>query len=92
MGLHFRIIDSFLALAVLACALPASAGQRAAITFDPSGSVSTAPAVMNPAGVIAGVYSDSNGQHGFVRARNGSLTTVNAPGSTGSFMVHGFAL
>lgn len=44
-------------------------------TFDPPGSTTTfgfpnnnqVPVSINPAGVIAGTYSDANGEHGFVR-------------------------
>jgi hypothetical protein len=42
----------------------------------------TSPGNINPAGVIAGSYSDSSGvYHGFVRAANGTITTFDAPGA-----------
>jgi hypothetical protein len=43
---------------------------------------------VNDAGEIAGYYLDANNAcHGFVRAANGAVTTIDAPGA-GS--VHGF--
>jgi hypothetical protein len=37
---------------------------------------------INPAGAIAGYYSDSNSVcHGFLRARDGTVTTFDAPGA-----------
>jgi hypothetical protein len=41
-----------------------------------------APPSINPAGAIAGTYFDaSSTEHGFQRAGNGALTTVDAPGA-----------
>ena len=41
------------------------------------------PPSINPAGVIAGTYSDSSfTEHGFLREGNGTLTTIDVPGST----------
>ena len=43
------------------------------------------PPSINPAGAIAGTYFDASGaEHGFLRASNGALTTIDAPGSTGN--------
>lgn len=38
---------------------------------------------INLAGEIGGTYSDTNGWHDFLRARNGTITTVDAPGANG---------
>jgi len=70
----------FLALAALACALPAWAGQPTFKEFDPTGSIATSPAGINPQGAIAGTYNDAGGaQHGFVRATDGMVTTFEYP-------------
>jgi hypothetical protein len=42
------------------------------------------PPGINPAGAVAGTYSDTSGEHGFLRAKNGAFTTIDAPGSTGN--------
>jgi hypothetical protein len=43
------------------------------------------PPSINPAGAVAGTYFDaSGGEHGFLRDKNGVLTTIDAPGSTGN--------
>jgi hypothetical protein len=41
------------------------------------------PPSINPAGDVAGTYFDASGEHGFLRAKNGVLTTIDAPGSPG---------
>ena len=80
MSLCFRIIGSFLALTLLACALPAQAEQPGIVEFDPSGSISTSPTGINPQGVIAGTFNDAAGaQHGFVRGTDGIVTTFDYP-------------
>src|SRR5262245_43072594 len=48
--------------------------------IDPPGSVATLPFCINPAGVIAGEYFDASFvPHGFVRARDGTFSTFEAP-------------
>ena len=50
--------------------------------FDPPGSTSTYPAVINDTGTIAGYYYDaSNVQHGFVRRVDGSFVSFDVPGT-----------
>ena len=45
---------------------------------------------INPAGVIAGEYGDaSNVLHGFVRAKDGTITTFDPPGSIQTFVPFG---
>jgi hypothetical protein len=39
------------------------------------------PPSINPAGEIAGTYYDGSGAHGFLRARDGTLTTIDVPGA-----------
>jgi hypothetical protein len=41
----------------------------------------TQAAAINPAGAITGYYSDPSGNHAFLRAANGTLTTFDYPGS-----------
>ena len=59
------------------------------ITFDVPGAVNgTFPTSINPAGAITGYSLDVNSVgHGFLRAKNGTITTFDAPGAgtTGSF-------
>jgi hypothetical protein len=45
-------------------------------------STGTSPTAINPSGVIAGNYSDSKGNHGFVRSRDGTITPIDPLGST----------
>jgi hypothetical protein len=42
---------------------------------------------INPAGAITGDYFDASGaNHGFLRAKDGTITTFDPPGSTGTFV------
>ncbi len=46
------------------------------------GTAGTGSFSINPAGIIAGTYTDTNYvAHGFVRAANGTITTFDAPGA-----------
>jgi hypothetical protein len=56
-------------------------------TFDPIDSTYTQPSDINAEGTITGYYTDaSDVWHGFVRSRNGAITTFDAPGAgAGSF-------
>ncbi len=82
-----------LALCTLGLGLSAKAQDRKAtiITFDAPGAGTgtfqgTIPEDINPAGVITGVYSDANFVvHGFLRARDGTFTTFEAPGAHWTF-------
>ena len=68
------------ALCALGIGLPASA-QTYAI-FDPPGAVVTGPQDINPAGTIAGTFSDSSGAfHGFLRLPDGTITTFDVAGA-----------
>jgi hypothetical protein len=56
--------------------------------FDPSGSSSTLPKVINTGGEIAGTYIDAHGApHGFVRDEQGNLTSF-IPEQSSSFYVN----
>jgi hypothetical protein len=48
-------------------------------TFDMPNSTFTQPAAINAAGQIAGSYSDGLGQHGFLRQKNGTPVSFDAP-------------
>ena len=66
--------------------LSAEAEAKAATytTFDPAGSTYTQPQAISPAGAITGYYNDANGTpHGFLRARNGTLTPFDLLGPWG---------
>ena len=58
------------------------------ITFDVPGAVNgTQPSGINSAGVIVGVYADTNFVgHGFLRARDGSFTTFDVPGDVFGYL------
>jgi hypothetical protein len=47
------------------------------------------PPGINPAGAIAGTYVDASGEHGFLRAKNGAVTTIDVPGA---FFTEGLAI
>jgi hypothetical protein len=50
------------------------------------GALGTATGNSNPAGTIAGFYGDASGvAHGYVRTRNGWITTFDPPGSVDTF-------
>ena len=69
-----------LLFAAFAIAVPAARSQTFT-TFDPPGSVVTAPGNINALGQIAGSYFDSSfGQHGFVRNPDGTITSFDLPG------------
>jgi hypothetical protein len=72
-------------LATLGFVLSANANERktAITTFDAPGAVNgTSPTSINPRGSITGFYFDANFvPHGFLRAKNGSFTTFDAPGA-----------
>jgi len=56
-------------------------------SFDPPGSISTAPNFITPEGVIVGSYNDvSNVSHGFV-LKGSRYTTVDYPGAAGAGLV-----
>jgi hypothetical protein len=53
-------------------------------SFDPPGSIFTAPGFISPQGVIVGEYLDSGFvSHGFI-LKKGQYTTVDAPGAAGT--------
>ena len=49
-------------------------------TFDPPGSTYTYPTSINPAGVITGFYYEGYGGHGYLRAPDGTFTSLDVPG------------
>jgi hypothetical protein len=67
-------------------------------TFDPPGAASSIPTAVigiapppsiNPAGTVAGTYIDESGNyHGFLRAKNGAFTTIDAPDATGNTQIY----
>jgi len=60
--------------------MPLGARPPTYTTIDPPGSVFTFPLCINPAGVIAGEYDDASFvPHGFVRARDGIISTFDNP-------------
>ena len=59
--------------------MPRGRSQPTFITFDPPGSTGTFPSGINSAGVITGFYNVGFFNHGFVRARDGIITTFDGP-------------
>jgi hypothetical protein len=65
------------------------------ITFDPPGGPARdmLPSGINPAGAVTGTYVDANlVSHGFLRARDGTFTTIDPPGSIGAYVGNYFGL
>src|SRR5882757_5583469 len=82
---NFAVVVVLVVVALALCSRPAliaAANTVTFITFDPPGSVDTEPFAINPAGAITGPYFDASGnEHGFLRARDGTLTTFDPAGS-----------
>jgi len=65
--------------------LPAGSPQRGTLTTIGSSGLHIHPTQWHQqVGTITGWYVDGNGLHGFLRARNGGLTTFNFPGVKGN--------
>src|SRR5215469_4970447 len=79
-------LSSTTTLSTSAISVPPSA-QNQFITFDVPGAGTgdfqgTFPYVINPAGAIAGPYTDANNvDHGFLRAADGTITTFDVAGA-----------
>src|SRR5216117_650130 len=54
-------------------------------TFDVPNAIQTSPTGINEEGQITGCYLDANGQHGFVRDRDGQMVTFDPAGSIYTF-------
>jgi hypothetical protein len=55
------------------------------VLFSVPGAVFNAePESINPAGAITGWYFDATRSHGFLRAPDGTITSFDPPGSTGT--------
>ena len=78
-----NIFISVAVLFALAGPLAADKPQPTIITFDASGTATgTQPWGFNPGGAIAGYYHHADTViHGFLRARDGTITTFDAPGA-----------
>jgi hypothetical protein len=61
---------------------PLAPPQPTYTTFDIPGSQNIFPNGINPAGAITGSYFDASGvSHGFLQARDGTITTFDVPGA-----------
>jgi len=83
-----------LALCTLGLGLSATADEPTIITFDAPGAGTgnlqgTVALAINPAGAITGLYYDASFYypHGFLRGRDGTITTFDAPGAEGTSAV-----
>ena len=62
--------------------IPASAATYDYLTFAGPAGAEIHPLAINNSGVIVGYYLDSSGaQHGFLRAADGTMTTLDVPGA-----------
>jgi hypothetical protein len=57
---------------------PGVSSSLVAPIYNPGGP----PPGITPAGTIAGTYFDASGEHGFLRAKNGALTTIDVPSAS----------
>lgn len=72
-------------LVIALVAIPLSAHSQTITSFDPTGSTSTNPSSINPAGAITGFYTDASfATHGFVRSEDGSFTSFDVSGASGT--------
>jgi hypothetical protein len=55
------------------------------VTFDPTGSISTEPLAINPAGAITGFFFNGSASHGFLRNSDGTIVTFDPPGALETF-------
>ena len=75
------------ALCMVGLAFPQDDDKATIITFDAPGAgtgsgLGTFPLSINSTGAITGYYTDANFlDHGFLRARDGTITTIDAPDS-----------
>jgi len=69
----------------LAC-LPLQASAKF-VTFQVPGATATVPGTITNKGVVIGFFTDPTGQHGFMRAPDGTFTTIDVPGGTGTIPV-----
>ena len=61
--------------------------QATFITFDaPGGQRDMLPSGINPSGAITGTYITGSYVHAFLRAPDGTVTTIDPPGSTGAWV------
>src|SRR3954452_10004261 len=73
-----------LTVATLGLAVSAKAAPTY-ITFDPPGSIGTTARSISH-GAVAGYFQDNQGRyHGFMRAPDGTMTTIDVPGAVNSF-------
>jgi hypothetical protein len=84
-----RLLVLYAVLGALGMSLPASAQRPRFTTFEvpaagTGASQGTYAIGINPLGVIAGYYTDSNGvSHGFLRSPDGNVTPFDPPGAEG---------
>jgi len=52
------------------------------ITFQPPGATATGVVKLDNKGEVIGFFNDSSGQHGYIRAADGTFTIINVPGAT----------
>jgi len=59
----------------------AACSKAVIVTFDGQNAFYTFPSSINLGGSIVGTYADSTTGHGFLRAPDGMITTIDPPGS-----------
>ena len=75
-------LSGYLASASIALGLLCTPASAKLITFQVPGSTGTVPLAISNKGEVTGWFSDQAGQHGFVRAADGTITTIDLPDAT----------
>jgi hypothetical protein len=84
MRLRIKPLLVYAAIASVATSLPANANLTF-ILFDPPGSIATTSRSISN-GSVAGYYQDNQGRyHGFVRAADGTITSVDVEGASDTY-------
>jgi uncharacterized membrane protein len=74
--LQWAAYGSILAAALVVLWNPPAASAQTLTTYDATATdTGTFPSAINLGGTVAGVYDDGAGQHGFLRAPDGTITT-----------------
>src|SRR3569832_546524 len=75
-------LSGYLTSASIAFGLFCTPAAAKLITFQVPGATGTVPLAISYKGEVTGWFSDQAGQHGFVRAADGSITTIDLPDAT----------
>ena len=79
------ILSSSCVLAVVVALSTEAHAKAQIVTFDVPGATSTEAVSINAGGAITGIWGDAAGAHGFLRQRDGTITTFDVPGADPAF-------